>query len=149
MDPTLVRGNVFSSKGAQNHILCNTWKDQVRKEQELRKKWKSIYHRQATPVNAENEKVLYELSAPRAKRAPSPRQDLLPALRESSRDNITQHLHVASLAPYRPASRDIGSAVSLALMGSRVLDLDRRSGNQSYGHRPILQSSFFRVNGVF
>lgn len=155
MDPTIVKGNVFSCGGAQNHILCNTWKDQVKKEINISKRWKASFDRSITAAKSSlreptvwaktEEAVQHEMTASqqRGSRMPSPRTVLLPQLRDAAR-SPENRLHFSQ---YRPASRDIGGLASNR--HNKVVALDRLSTPNVFGHKPILQSSFFRVRGVF
>jgi hypothetical protein len=105
-DPLISRGNMFTSKGSQNHMVSNMWKDTIRTEQRAARKGPSTWLRQEG-LN------LRELRS----------------------------------ALYKPSSSVYGASCA-ASKHNIVLETERKVEIPSAGHKPILDTTFFRKTGV-
>lgn len=141
-DPLIVKGNIFSNKGSQNHIISKMWSDNVKKELRMQRTWHSKLL-QKTEVKSEPIPLPSQTAVASVHIETNvPRKDLLQALRKQ-RELSQRRL----LSPQRTSSADVGF---LAQDRSNCVSaLDRNTNSEHYGRKPIVQSSFFRRSGVF
>jgi hypothetical protein len=164
MDPTVTSGNIFTTKGVQNHVVSNMWKDTVRRETAMSAKWNSSFNKKKTRDEAAwLDAEIARQSAAVAKQH-SPSRALLPThLRgsgaaaedgEALRNGVGLG-RLALLALHREnkrtgamptASRKVGSGTGL---DNPVLAVERGCMASAHGRKPVVTGSFFRKNGVF
>jgi hypothetical protein len=123
-DPLISRGNMFTCKGSQNHMISDMWKDNVKREQRAARRWAKKYLTEHSQSDA--------LLAPTATEQLPSQAVRLPAVK----------------AVYRTASSELSSC-SFRPSSKQVLDRDLSLRFPNCGHKPIVATSFFRTNGVF
>jgi hypothetical protein len=164
MDPTVARGNIFTTKGVQNHLVSDMWKASVRKEYCTERRWQASYNK----TGLERERDLVDSARHHENTVRfSPSRALLPltlrgtmgqsedeearqrGVGMSRRDLLAFHRSTLQQGAMTTASSDIGSRSSDRQ--NAVLVADRRTlGPQtSHGHKPVIASSFFRRSGAF
>ena len=167
MDPTIVKGNMFTCKGAQNHVVSDMWKSAVRRELSTARSWANSFNKKGAEAERKwLESVMHETQATHPKHATS--RALLPsALRGKAGEEedsaarargvgvgraelLKQHReqHLDSLR-VGASSRDIGSRATDR--ENPVLMAERLGSpiGRSHGRKPIIAGSFFRRSGVF
>jgi hypothetical protein len=123
-DPLISHGNMFTCKGSQNHMISDSWKDSVKREQKAVRRWtrKYLADHPTSPLHG---------VAAAVEQSPSDTVRL-PAIKATYR-TVSSELSACS---YRPSSKQVHN-----------VDLALRFANS--GHKPIVESSFYRTNGVF
>ncbi len=137
MDPTLVTGSIYTSKGGQNHILSQMWIDTVKKEQKIANRWRNSYEK----TRLEEEKVLVDslIEQQRKKRLESAAKPNTLGRKELLKLHALQGYASGSSVP-RSSSQEYGWRYRGAVEDNEKTE---------YGHKPVITSSFFRRNGVF
>lgn len=164
MDPTVSKGNIFTTKGPLNHLVSDAWKHTVSKEIRIERQWKSSYNKKGLDKESA---WIESANAQIQERHISPSRTLLPVtlrgtagykedqdakkrgLGMSRHELLEYHRNTEQQGNMYTASRDVGSRCSNRQ--NAVLLADRRTHDlhSSYGHKPVIASSFFRRSGVF
>ena len=139
MDPTVTKGNIFTCKGAQNHVTSEMWKGTIRKELRIERQWKNSYSKQSIErerdfISSMNESLSEERISRKEQLPPLGRKELLKLHRENGQSGRMP-----------TASRDVGR---LSERANDIMALDRLSTPSGFGKKPIIMSSFFRSGGV-
>ena len=166
MDPTVSKGNMFTMKGAQNHLVSDMWKHTVSKELATTRQWANSYNKPGVEKEKEwLDTVTKQTQATTAKHATS--RSLLPvSLRGragQSEDDDAKRRGVGMgrqelLKHHREAQEDRRMESSSRDIGSRATDrnnlvlLADRMGSpagRGHGRKPVIAGSIFRRIGVF
>ena len=141
MDPTTTGGNMFTCKGAQNHITSEMWKGTIRKEIRIERQWKNSYSKQ---LIEKEQNFINEMTQSLSEERDSRKKQLPPL---SRKELLKLHRSNGETGRIGTASRDVGRFAQDR--SNDVIALDRLSTPSAYGKKPIIMNSFFRSKGVF
>eukprot|EP01060_Flectonema_neradi_P018964 TRINITY_DN25953_c0_g1_i1.p1 TRINITY_DN25953_c0_g1~~TRINITY_DN25953_c0_g1_i1.p1 ORF type:complete len:170 (+),score=25.12 TRINITY_DN25953_c0_g1_i1:72-512(+) len=146
MDPTIVVGSVFSLKGSQNHLISQQWKEAVKKEYELTKRWKAKYAKHLL----DDEQVLLNLSQRKDAEAEKRKQLPRPPERKVLYEGLGRLPYLKQQRGVSPQVRFSKPMTASHEVGWRTnITCDLGFERTEWGKKPIVNTSFFRRSGVF
>ena len=144
MDPTIVKGSIFTSRNATSQI-CDMWKQSVGREQHIAKNFARSQAALQKKDDGEgsNCAITPEAKSPSTSSTPD---KLSPSLLQTYYDTQIKTLKGTSKkGPLLTASsQEIGGRLKHYTAGQ---PLDNAQSTE-HGHKPVITSSFYRNNGV-
>eukprot|EP00667_Euglena_gracilis_P027864 EG_transcript_34922 len=150
MDPTLTASNVFATKGTMNHQESGAWRELIGRETKTCKQWKEKYSR--STLELETKMLLDSLNTEKQKKhqqaidRQSPKQKILYegiSKEGAGRKAYLDHQH--AIPPTMKSSYPQTAAQEIGWLAENTKYFE----SNEYGHRPVIEGSFYRKSGAF
>jgi hypothetical protein len=149
MDPTISSSSAFACKEAMNHQISDAWRELIVRETNVNKQWKMKYSRDT--LEEETKMLLQSFKADRdAKIAQSPenRDATRKVLYEGiSKEGSGRRAYLQKKAAEPPNERCTFPQTSAQEVGWLAQKNSHFEASE-YGHRPVIENSFFRKRGA-